>query len=409
MNKPLRIFYALGPGNVVMSYRHWRAGERVPSETALTYSGQFFEFCRRSGHRGYAVSSFGVPERIVDETMIVENRPKRFVGVGFWYHLSQIHYGLSIVRSAIRWRADAAIVDNGTTHWALLCVLRFAGIVVIGNLHNTVWPAGFKPRTPMRRIVLATEAWFWRRIASAVMSVSPECERQICELAGKEMPLSVRYLGQFEPADFRQVLPPSHRLPFRVMFAGRLERNKGVFDIVEMARILESEIPGAVHFDICGNGPALDELAAVIRKQGLSNTVQLHGRLNRPTLLSIYASSHVVVVPTRSDFCEGFALVCAEAILCGRPVITSPLVPAAEVLSGATLIAKTNDARSYAESIKVLVGDEELYKRLCNASLPLQMQFYDGVYAHRSALEKVFMNLFAANRGIRELPSPGPD
>jgi glycogen synthase len=390
--RTLRLLYALGPGNVVDSYRNWRDGKDVLSETSRTYSGQFFDFCRRFRHCAYAISSFAHAERIVDGSMIIENRPKRLSGGGFRYHLSQALYAISIMLSAIRWRADAVIVDSGTTHWALLAPLKLAGIKVIASLHNVPWPSGYKPTTLVKRTVLASDAWFWRYIADAVLSVSPECERQVGELAGKLDAVAVQYRPQFNRADFVSILPPPARssIPFRVLFAGRIEGNKGVFDIVEIARLLQRDSPGRVQFDICGSGSALPALNDSIERNGLTGVVRTHGKLLRPALLKMYAACHAVIVPTRSDFCEGMPMVCAEAILCHRPIITSRLSNAVDVLPGALAIATPDDPRSYADAIRRIVDDNAYYEGLSNACSTLQDQFYDERTSLTAALEKVF-------------------
>jgi glycosyltransferase involved in cell wall biosynthesis len=397
--KPLRLLYAIGPGNVVHSYRCWKDGTSVASETVVTYSSQFFDFCREHHHSGYAISSFDQAEKFDDGSIIVENRPKHLAGAGLRYHLSQVLHGISLIATAIAWRADAVIVDTGTTHWAILGVLKLARIKVIGCLHNTIWPAGFKPTGRGKRLILASEGWFWRNVASAEMSLSPECERQVRELAAPYRGIAVQYRGQFKRGDFASVPPPPRgRLPFRIMFAGRLEQSKGVFDIVEMARMLEDELPGRVHFDICGSGPARDDLEQAIEKAGLRGVIETHGRLNRADLIRVYAASHAVIVPTRSDFVEGFAQVCAEAVLCGRPVITSPVVPAVDVLQAAMVLARTDDPRSYADRIRALVEDPAAYQRLCDACPALQEQIYDPKTSLTAALESVFAALEAGSR-----------
>jgi len=147
------VLYALGPGDAVESYQHWKAGKDLPSETSRTFSGQFFEFCRRNGHTCYAISSFSKAGKVVDGSMVVENRPKRFVGGGIRYHIAQALYGISIMLTAVRWGADAVIVDSGTTHWALLGALKMAKIRVVGSLHNVPWPSGYKPSGRLKRIL----------------------------------------------------------------------------------------------------------------------------------------------------------------------------------------------------------------------------------------------------------------
>src|SRR4051812_46256472 len=122
--KPLRILYALGPGDVVNSYRHWSKGSDYVAETSRTFSGQFFEFCRRAGHRGYAISYFPKREKLTDATMTAENRPKQLTRRGIRYHVSEALYAASIIMTALRWHADVVVCDSGTTHWALLTPLK---------------------------------------------------------------------------------------------------------------------------------------------------------------------------------------------------------------------------------------------------------------------------------------------
>jgi glycosyltransferase involved in cell wall biosynthesis len=51
----------------------------------------------------------------------------------------------------------------------------------------------------------------------------------------------------------------------------------------------------------------------------------------------MFGRCHVVLVPTRSSYSEGFNAVVAEAILSGRPVITSKLCPAIELVRDAVV------------------------------------------------------------------------
>lgn len=398
MSRRLRILYACGPGNVVESYRRWKAGEDLLSETSRTYSGQFFDFCRAGGHFAYAVSSFGAPDELIDGAFTVENRPKRPPGGGIRYHLSQALYAASIMLTALRWRADALVVDSGTTHWALLGPLKLAGVRIVGSLHNVPWPNGCRPKGGAKGLILASEAWFWRRVADAMLSVSPECERQVRELAGRLAALAVQHRAQYRRGHFAAVPPPPPvgEAPLRLMFAGRIERNKGALDLVEVARLLEAGRPGRVRFDICGGGPALGELEAAIRRHDLGAVLRTHGRLERPELLERYAESHAVIVPTRSDFCEGMPMVCAEAVLCGRPVITSRLANAEDVLPGAIELARPDDPASYAEAILRLLDEPGRYERLRAGCAAAQEQFYDSRYSLTSALATV---LAEAGRG----------
>ena len=60
-------------------------------------------------------------------------------------------------------------------------------------------------------------------------------------------------------------------------------------------------------------GGALEGLKRAIADEDLRDEVIVHGKLKRPELLAVYGRSHVVLVPTRSTFCEGMPMVAAEA------------------------------------------------------------------------------------------------
>jgi glycogen(starch) synthase len=398
-----RIFYALGPGNVVDSYRKWSAGQDCNSETSLTFSGQFFDFCRARGVRAYAVSSHPHREVFQDGAFTVENRPKLFANPsGLLFHLNQIWYGLSIIASARRFKADVLVVDSGTTHWFVLSLLRLTRIRVVASLHNSYWASGFIPGGTVKRAIRALDGWFWSHAADASLCVSPECQRQIETLAhGRNRPV-FQYRCRFRPTDFASVPPPPPHAqsPFQVLFAGRVEREKGVFDLLEIAEAFKSKSPGQLRIDICGGGDAFDELKQAVTDRGLTEDVILHGKLKRPELLACYGRGHVVIVPTRSTFCEGMPMVAAEAILTGRPVVTSRLSNALDVLEGALVEAKPDDPSSYVTCLRRLLDDADYYHACCRACPTIGQQFYDPNQSLTAAFERAISSLKLEGRGV---------
>ncbi len=85
-------------------------------------------------------------------------------------------------------------------------------------------------------------------------------------------------------------------------------------------------------------------------------------------------------------------MTCSEAILAGRPLVTSKVCPALDYLRDASIEAKPDDAASYRDAIVSLSDDPELYARKQGACAGLQQQFYDRdnswYAAMRTALEK---------------------
>jgi len=171
------------------------------------------------------------------------------------------------------------------------------------------------------------------------------------------------------------------------MFAGRLERNKGVFDLLEICRRLSADADRRFEFEVCGGGSAYEELQAAVLVSGVADRFRLHGKLVRPRLLEVYGRSHLVIVPTRSDFCEGLPMVCAEAILAGRPVITSRVSNALEALHGAVVEAAVNDVDDYVRQIRAVVADPARYRALIGGTRRVGAQFFDRSRGLQAAIE----------------------
>lgn len=378
-HKPLRILHAVGPGDVVDSFRHWQMGEPFASETSIPYSAQYFSFCRDHGIETYVISSHPRVAVIRDGSFSVENRPKPgSAGArGVWFHWREVAYGLSVILRGVRYRADIALIDSGTSHWFVCGLFRLFGIQTINNFHNAFWPAGFPPRKRMIRLIHWLDGVYFRWFGNANIGVSPECQRQAERLAGKPLRF-FQYNAIYQAAPFAaRTAADFHQRPFRIVFAGRMERDKGVFDILSMAAKLEAEHPGAVIFELCGHGGAFEQISQERLRRHLEHCVALHGKLNQPDLLEVYRRSHLVIVPTTSACSEAFAMVAAEAVLLGRPVLSNPVVPATEVLAAATVLAQTDDVDDYVAKIADLMSDAARYEELRAACEDLRGRFLD--------------------------------
>jgi glycosyltransferase involved in cell wall biosynthesis len=174
-----------------------------------------------------------------------------------------------------------------------------------------------------------------------------------------------------------------------VLFVGRIERNKGVFDLLAIARRLGAAGRGEIEFDICGAGSHLDELKRQAVEEGLENRFRCHGYCSKPTMREMFARSHVVIVPTTSEFIEGFNQVVAEGVLNGRPVITSSVCPALDYVRGAVVEVPPDDVTAYGDAIMRLCDDEEFYRACCRSCAAAQAQFYDEGRSFAAALRKV--------------------
>ena len=389
----LRIFHAEGPGDVIQAHRRWMNGEDDPGQMSLTFSSQFADFCRDSGADAYIVASGGKKQIFRDARFVIEQRPKPRSRRGVFYHLSEICYGIGLLITALRYRAQVAVLSSDSTHYFVMSLFRFAGMQVVPVLHNTLWPSGWPPSKLTKRVVTLLNAYFFRFAATSVIAVSPECLRQIHQITGGKHCPFYEIRPQFRRGLFETIpaAPPHGQQPFRIVFAGRIVENKGVFDLLDIAKTVQERAPDRVAWEICGAGPDLDELRKRQRAMGLETIVTIHGWTAPNELRQVIARSHLSIVPTRSNFAEGMAMTVIEAILAGRPVITSPVVPALEVLKSACVEARTNDVDSYVLAVLNVLRDGNYYLDLCDSCPSLAEQFYDRRLGFGAILHKVIV------------------
>lgn len=392
MSKALRLLYAAGPGNVIGTYKYWIQGLDDPSQVSVTYSGQFYEVCRALNAQAYVISSYRESNLLDDGRFTIEHRPVPLPKAsGLLYHLSHLWYGLQLVVSAVRFRANVAVVADGTTYWFVLSLLPWLGVKVIPSLHCVLWPQHL-PQSTKDKWVLRLSRNLFASQCAAILALSDDISKQMVEITnGQHRPI-VQFLPNYHRSEFAGVSEPNQkRSPFRVLFAGRIEPNKGVFELLEIAKRFAAEGRNDIAFDICGNGSALDSLRLAAKQAKVDSSFICHGYCKKPQMRELYNQSHTVIVPTKTDFVEGFNKVVAESVLSGRPVVTSAVCPALSYVRDAVVEVPPNDTKAYGDALLKLCDDYEFYEQKRRACLELQEQFYDTSQSWEAKLTSILV------------------
>ncbi len=387
--KKLRILYVDGPGNVAGTFRQWISGSEDPSEVSRTFSGDVFDLIRDLDLEAYVVSTHRDPQRLQQGSIVVEHRPipSRRTS-GFAFHLGELRHAAWLLRLALRFRADVVIVAD-QFHWFALWPLHLLGRKLIVMLHCAFWPVGFRNRASATRRLQTLNGRFWRKGVDVTLCVSPEVERQLRQIAPPLTGPVLQVRAQYQRAFFAAIPPsaPQPDQPFRILFAGRLEREKGVFDLLEIATHLALASPGAFTFELCGEGSVHEELAQEIAACDLAGSFRLLGKLGREAMAQAFGRCHAVLVPTALDFAEGMNRVAIEGVLAGRPVITSPAAHAEDVLGQALVLVPVGDVHAYVAALQRLRADPIFYAERCAATRIGTEVFFDGKQGFRAGLE----------------------
>lgn len=386
-DQSIRIVYAAGPGDVAGTYRSWATGKHDRTEFAKTYSGDFFTFCEETSARAWVHSTNDQRDRVKDQNVCIIQKPVPWEKRGGWrFHASQLFLAWRIMFCAVMVRADLLVV-GAMIHWWLLAPLKLFGVKVIPTLHCAFWPTGCRSMKWDVRLRDRLNGWFWSHIADATIAVSPECERQVYQISTSPRGRVFQSRAQYEIASSSMIAPADFsQTPKRVLYAGRIESNKGVFDLVDVAWELEQRRPGQLHWTFCGHGSEFDGLQKYIQKQHLTAAVQLAGRQDQSGMRTAYQECHFVVVPTTREFAEGLNKVAVEAALARRPVVTSRYSNALDVLQDAAIAVPPDNPQAYVDAIQYLIDNPQFYYRAVESSDQVRGQFQDPSRGWKAAL-----------------------
>lgn len=381
--------YAAGPGDIVNTFRAWNSGADDSHQVAVTYSGQFFQLCKELGVKGVAVSSNPRVDSVGTEQFVIENRPKKSVSGGMSYHLQQVSYAKGLIETAKREGADILVAAESTGHLFALGWFAPSHLALVLTLHCTLWPQ-FSPLTRRQRFLNLFNRRLFCKQALAILCISEAIRRQLQVIGGEQIKPVLRFRPCYRRKTFETVAQPVYeREPFSLLFAGRLEENKGIFDLVEIGKKLRNTLQKKVVFDIAGDGSEEKRFKQVVAENGLDDVLHIHGYCHRQKMLDLIEKSHAFIVPTRSEFEEGFNKVVAEAVLNNRPVVTSAVCPAIEDVRPAVVEARPNTIEDYCQGISRLVMDAEFYQEKLAACQVVQEQFYEQRNSWYSQLKEV--------------------
>jgi glycosyltransferase involved in cell wall biosynthesis len=315
---------------------------------------------------------------------------------GIWYHLSLLGYGLRVIASIIRFRADIVVVSN-SVHPPLLIPLAVAGYKIVPGLANVLWLQN-KPLPLRKRLMLRFSSLLYRYFSFAIITVSDDVSAQVRSISGGRTGPIVEWLPTHRRPEIEPRDPPAAG-PFRILFVGRIERYKGVFDVLAIARRLLQAGQPDMTFELCGRGTALEELTAAATAAGLSpDRFLLRGHCRHEELREAYARCHAVIAPTTSDFAEGFNQVLVEAILAMRPVVTSWVCPAIRYVRDGVVEVPPDDVEAYGDALLRLVNDREYYESKRQSCRALREPYFDPRNGLAAAFESIFE---AAQQGRR--------
>ena len=158
---------------------------------------------------------------------------------------------------------------------------------------------------------------------------------------------------------------PQSRRGNMVLFLGRLERRKGIFDLLDAIAALRAHVPD-IHLVCAGDGD-LGSVARYAERLGIDNAVSFPGWVGPAEKQSLMNRAAVCVLPS---YTEGLPMSLLEAMAAGLPVAATSVGGIPDVVADGIngFLFDPGDSAMLQRLLLRLLHDPELGKRMALAA-----------------------------------------
>ncbi|KQP88431.1 glycosyl transferase family 1 [Methylobacterium sp. Leaf113] len=190
---------------------------------------------------------------------------------------------------------------------------------------------------------------------------------EVCDRLGSDPARFTIVPGAVDTARFTPG-PGGHDGPVRLFYHGRVDRRKGVLDLIDALALLRDR---AIPFEavISGIGPDVDSSKARAAELNFSETaIRFTGYADYDTVPELYRAADVFVSPT---YAEGFSNTILEAMAAGLAVVSTHSVGVSDCLRDGEngLMVQPGDVPALAEALGRIIEDAPLRRRLAEDGL----------------------------------------
>ncbi|HET7467784.1 MAG TPA: glycosyltransferase family 4 protein [Candidatus Dormibacteraeota bacterium] len=165
-----------------------------------------------------------------------------------------------------------------------------------------------------------------------------------------------------------------------IVFLGRLERAKGVFDLVNaMPLVLRHARAGLT---VIGDGPDKEELRAAAQAAGVGSSTEFVGAVMNRDVPSYLRAATVLAAPSKTTrkWAEQVGMGAIQALACGVPVVSTFSGSIPEFVDdGVTgLLVREGDVPGLASALVRLLTDDETHARLSRSARAEALRRFDA-------------------------------
>lgn len=144
------------------------------------------------------------------------------------------------------------------------------------------------------------------------------------------------------------------------IFLGRFHPQKGIFDLIKIWKLVcEKKLNGKLC--IIGDGPTsyVEKIRALIKANNLSNNIELVGFKLDDEKFLLLKSSNIFLC---TSYYESFAIVIAEAMACGLPVVAYDLPVYEDIYGNNISKVPLGNINQFADAVVNFLNNDEIRK-----------------------------------------------
>lgn len=254
---------------------------------------------------------------------------------------------------------------NRRAYWrdlTYMLVARLIGVRVVYQVHGGDLPRQFSTR---------------RRFLAPLLRASLRLPEVILVLARCELEAyrhfvpgaTIRLLPNgIDPVPYagRQRSSSTPRVGLRLLYIGRLARDKGLFEALHGLRLARLQ-HAVAHLTIAGGGPDEAALRQTVKDLNLEQDVSFVGPVFDEAKIKLICSADVLLLPS---YGEGLPYALLECMAAGLPAITTPVgaIPDVVIDRQHGLLVPPQDIHAIARAIVRLANDPGLVAQMGAAS-----------------------------------------
>jgi glycosyltransferase involved in cell wall biosynthesis len=317
--------------------------------------------------------SFITPERRVEQPL----GRFRFISLG-----AKDFSVKSLLDAAVAADDADAIVAHFPNMELLRAVIatKIRSMAVLANSYNR---AGLRSIFGKRRVVSLLNNPRFELVANHCMPATEHLAR-IGVKRDKLIAWDISHPFNPTSADPKKLAP---RQRFETVYAGSIIEGKGIIELIRALALLREQ-GIELHCSLAGLGE-IDAMQALAASLGVSDLVSFVGLIGNNEVFRMMAAADLVVVPSRSEYAEGFPLTMFEAIASRTPIVCSnhPMFRPVLIDGRNASVFPAGDYRAFAAAIQRTLANPMLYAAL-SANAPLTWAALQGPADWRTMIFK---------------------